>query len=185
MIATDLRGVADAVLRRAEREGSVSPDDVRQELTQAGVSDDLVRDVLALCRRALRKRDGRYHYVTSRRPARPEDRQRQVRSAVRAVIRRHKQVQRVERRGQDRIDFIQPVRLVTEDGRQMRLLSRDLSTTGLRLIGARSLLGQKVRVFLGDEPEACSVIVRVLWTCAVGDDLFENGGMFLDAGQGE
>ncbi len=70
----------------------------------------------------------------------------------------------------------------TEDRREYTLLSRDLSTTGIRLIGTRSLLGQKVRMVLtpDDQAEACVFLVRILWTCAIGDDLFENGGTFLE-----
>ena len=70
----------------------------------------------------------------------------------------------------------------TDDQREMSLLSRDLSTTGIRLIGTRSLLGQKVRVLLprSDSPEPWSFLVRILWTCTVGDNLFENGGSFLE-----
>ncbi len=182
MITANLQGLAETVVRRAESQGSVTPDEVRQELTQAGVPDEMSDEVLALCRRSLRLRQGRYHYVTAAaRKPRPDQQQRNIRKAVREVIRRHKQVQRVERRGQDRFDFIQPVRVLTEDGRELHLLSRDLSPTGIRLIGTRSLLGQKVRVALGDGLEKCSLTVRVLWTCAVGDELFENGGMFLEA----
>ena len=29
-------------------------------------------------------------------------------------------------------------------------------------------------------PEGWTFLVRILWTCAVGDELFENGGSFLD-----
>ena len=69
-----------------------------------------------------------------------------------------------------------------DGGRQFTLLSRDLSLTGIRLVGTRRLLGQKVRVSLpqGDGTEACTFVVRILWTCAIGDDLFENGGTFLE-----
>jgi len=104
-----------------------------------------------------------------------------VRRAIRGIIRRHRAAEQVERRGQDRIDFIQPVRVLMEDQRERHVLSRDLSTTGIRLIATRSLLGQKLRIILGEGDEACSLLVRVLWTCAVGDDLYENGCMFLEA----
>ena len=60
------------------------------------------------------------------------------------------------------------------------MLTRDLSPTGLRLLGSRSLLGQKVRVHLaGNGGRSCTFLVRILWSCAVGDNLFENGGSFL------
>ncbi len=103
-----------------------------------------------------------------------------MRRAVRGIIRRHRAEQQVERRSQDRVDFIQSVRVIAEDQRERHLLSRDLSTTGIRLIATRSLLGQKIRIIIGEGEEAYPLVVRVLWTCAVGDDLFENGCMFLD-----
>ena len=30
----------------------------------------------------------------------------------------------------------------------------------------------------GESP--CRLLVRILWTCAIGDDMFENGGSFLE-----
>jgi hypothetical protein len=91
---------------------------------------------------------------------------------------------RVERREQDRVDFIHPVKVVTEDGREMTLLSRDLSATGIRLIGTRRLLGQKVHVLISaGEGPPLDFLVRILWTCPVGDDLIENGGTFLSVGK--
>jgi hypothetical protein len=180
MITANLQDVAHAVVRRAQQQGSVTPEEVQQELHQAGVAEEMWEDVLELCRRSLRRRNDRYHYVPPRKPT-AQDRLRALQRVVRGLIRHHRQAQRIERRGQDRIDFIQPVRVVTADQRTLHLLSRDLSTSGIRLIGARSLLGQKVRVFLGEGSEVSSLPVRILWTCAVGDDLYENGGMFLDS----
>jgi hypothetical protein len=184
MTTANLQGIAENVLARAQRQGSVTPQEVQDELTHADVPEELWEEVLMLCRRSLRKRQGRYHYISADRRQSDQERQQQVvRRAVRAIIRRHRQARQVERRGQDRIDCIEPVRVLTDDGRERRLLSRDISTTGLRLISPRTLLGQKLRVVLGEGDEACSLVVRVLWTCAVGDDLFENGCMFLGAGE--
>ena len=101
---------------------------------------------------------------------------------MRRLIRQHKAAARIERRVEDRLDFIQSVKVRTEDGREHTLLSRDLSSTGIRLVGTVRLLGQKVRVSFaadaGSEPSHFTV--RILWTCAIGDDLFENGGSFLN-----
>jgi hypothetical protein len=72
------------------------------------------------------------------------------------------------------------VKVVTEDGQEFTLLSRDLSATGIRLVGTRRLLGQKVRVIIpGSDGAAREFLVRILWTCPVGDDLVENGGAFI------
>jgi hypothetical protein len=181
MMTINMQGIVDAVLARAQRQRSVTPEDVQDELTRAGVPEEAWEEVLALCRRSLRKRRDRYHYVSAARQVSAQERQRQaVRRAIRGIIRRHRAAEQVERRGQDRIDFIQPVRVLLDDQRERHVLSRDLSTNGIRLIATRSLLGQKMRVFLGQGDEACSLLVRVLWTCAVADDLFENGCMFLE-----
>jgi len=71
------------------------------------------------------------------------------------------------------------VRVTTEDGKSYTLLTRDLSTSGLRLIGTRRLLGQKIRIQLLTGKQPVVFTVRILWTCLIGEDLFENGGTFL------
>jgi hypothetical protein len=183
MTQAELRGVVHAVLRRAERQGYVVPRDVREELVAAGQGDDQWKDVLNLARESLHYRQGRYYYLQPVSPRLREQLSQQqiVFHTVRDLIRRQ-QAARAEcdRRQQDRIDFIHPVNVETEDQRKFRMLTRDLSPTGLRLLGNRSLLGQKVRVHItGPGSRVCSFLVRILWSCAVGDDLFENGGTFL------
>jgi hypothetical protein len=185
MISANLQGVAEQVIRRAQRQGYVVPREVREVLTEFGLSDGLWKDVLALARPALTYRRGRYYYHTpvSPRVAREQSQQVDIRQAIRHLIREHRSAAaRVERREQDRIDFIQVVQVKTEDGRSFTLLSRDLSTTGIRLVGTRRFLGQKVRVLIPDAggTGAWSFLVRILWTCPVGEDLIENGGAFLE-----
>src|SRR5579884_1163141 len=144
-----LRDVAAAVVRLARQHGFVRPRDVRAELARAGEPEGLWKETLGLARPSLCFRHGRYYYPgTVSAPARLlQDRQEHVRRAVRQMARCHrKAASRVERRGEYRIDFIQPVLVETDDGRRLTLLSRDLSASGIRLVGARSLLGQKVRV---------------------------------------
>jgi hypothetical protein len=187
MISTNLQGVAELVIRRAQRQSFVVPREVREELTRAGVPDSLWKDVLALARPSLRYRHGRYYYnaPVSARVREAESQQRGIHRAVRQLIRRHRPADAgPERREEDRLDFIQPVRVVTEDHREYTLLSRDLSATGIRLIGTRRLLGQKVRVTIpsADNTPPVTFLVRILWTCNVGDDLVENGGTFLEVG---
>jgi hypothetical protein len=59
------------------------------------------------------------------------------------------------------------------------MLGRDLSASGIRLVGASSLLGQKVRVLLlGPEGPLMAFGVRILWACPTGPGLIENGGAF-------
>jgi hypothetical protein len=183
MMQTEVRGVVDSVLRRAQRQGYVVPRDVREELTLAGLPDEQWKDILNLARESLHYRQGRYYYLQaiSSRLHEQQSQQQIVFHTVRELIRRHQAARAdSERRQQDRIDFIYPVKVQTEDNREYRVLTRDLSPTGIRLLGSRSFLGQKIRVHMAaNGARPCMFLVRVLWSCAVGDALFENGGSFL------
>ncbi|MFO0926565.1 MAG: PilZ domain-containing protein [Gemmataceae bacterium] len=182
MTVNNLQGVAEAVVRRAERQGYVVARDVREELTTAGLDDGLWKEVLALARPSLTVRRNRYYYSApvSTRVRAAQSTQRDIEEAVAGLVQAAQAArQRVERREQGRFDFIQPVRVVAEDGREWTVLTRDLSATGIRLIAARSLLGQKLRVCIRHEGRTIEFTVRILWTCPVGDDLVENGGSFL------
>jgi hypothetical protein len=185
MNVTDLQNIAEVVVRRAKRQGYVVPGDIRDELTEAGLPDNLWKDVASLARPSLTYRRGRYYFASpvSERVRQEQSQQRGIRKAIRQIIRRQRaEAQSIERREQDRIDFIEPVRVITEDGREFTLLSRDLSTSGIRLVGTRRLLGQKVRILIAgaDEQLPWCFRVQVLWTCAIGDDLVENGGTFIE-----
>lgn len=185
MNATDLQSIAEQVVRRAKRQGYVVPSDIRDELVEAGLPDNLWKDVASLARPSLTFRRGRYYFAApvSERVRQEQSQQRGIRKAIRQIIRRQRaEAQRIERREQDRLDFIEPVKVVTQDGREFTLLSRDLSTSGIRLVGTQRLLGQKVRVFITreDQPLPWCFRVQILWTCAIGDDLVENGGTFIE-----
>ncbi len=178
-----LQPIADAVTRRAQRQSFVTPRDIRSELALAGLPEALWKDVLALARTHLNYRQGRYYHTrtVSARLFQEQAQQRAIEKAVRKLIRQHRAALRQrERRGQARSDFIQPVKVRTDNGAVCNLVSRDLSTTGIRLLGTVQLLGQKVQVELPQGRDAPLVLtVRILWTCAVGDGLFENGGSFM------
>lgn len=180
MTATNLQPVADLVVLRAKDQGHVLAREVREELSRAGIDESFWKDVLALARASLSYRKGRYYYSppVSERVRAEQSQQSAIAAAVERLTQQQRERRNVERREQGRADFIHPVLVMTEDGRQFTLISRDLSATGIRLIGTRRLLGQKVRVriTLGEPVE---FIVRILWTCPVGDDLVENGGSFL------
>ncbi len=185
MMTVDLQAVAEAVVRRAERQGFVVPRDIREEVAQAGLPEANWKEVLELARPKLNYRHGRYHHLhaVSERAQQAQSQQQAVQSALRHIMALHRKISRTqERREQERIEFVHSLRVETEDNRTYHVLSRDLSTTGLRLISTRSFLGQKIRVTLprweSDGPYTFAV--RVLWTCAIGDDLFENGGAFLE-----
>jgi len=184
MADASLQDVVNAVVRRAQRAGYVVSADIRHELAQANLPESDWKQVVALAKDSLHARQGRYYHATvaSPRLQKTQDQQRLIQRALRSLIRHYRAAKRdEERRKQDRYDVMQPVKVQTEDGRQFTLLSRDLSTTGIRLVGTKRLLGQKVRVTLphGEKPP-CSLLVRILWTCAVTEDLFENGGSFLE-----
>jgi hypothetical protein len=185
MITIDLHAIAEIVVRRAQRQGFVVPREVREEIAQAGLPEEQWKNVVSLARASLSLRQGRYYYVTSVNVRqRQEEKQRHIiHQTIKKLMRHFRAVaDRVERRRQDRFDLIQPITVLTEDGREHHLLSRDLSSSGVRLIGTRRLLGQRVHVVIPD-PEggpATRFATRILWTCAVGDDLFENGGRFLE-----
>jgi len=185
MTVAELPNVASRVLDRAQQHGYVTRREIRDELRQAGQPDGCWRDVLAILRESLHYRQGRYNYVCQFDSRLEQEllQQRRIHRSVREVIRRHRaQENGHDRRRQGRIDFIKPIKVRAGDGQEHNLLSRDLSLTGIHLLGARSFLGQKIHVWLpgsDGQPPLCFV-VRILWTAMVGDGLFENGGAFLE-----
>lgn len=184
MISMNLQGVAELVIRQAQRQGYILPRQVRTVLNEAGINESLWKDVLAVARPSLTYRKGRYYYTApvSDRVRREQAQQREIQKTIREIIRRYRGAAPIERREEDRIDFVQPVKVRTENGREFTLISRDLSAAGIRLIGTHRLLGQKIRVRIPAAAGATSwdFMVRILWTCAVGEDLVENGGAFLE-----
>lgn len=161
------------------------PRDVRGELKLAGLPEDQWKDVLALAKNALHYRQGRYYHVATVSPRLHEqqEQQRRIEKAIKQLLKAHKEAGRQqERRNESRVDFVHPVKVRTDDGKEFTLLSRDLSHSGIRLVGTRQLLGNKIRLFLpqGEGEVALQFSVRILWTCALGEDLFENGGSFLE-----
>lgn len=186
----DLQPIVEAVQRRAAQQGHVTPHEVRELLAQAGHDESLWKDVLTRTQPKLRSRAGRYYPpAVSERARREQDQQQAIVRAIRRIVRQYKAAtQQDDRREQARISFIQPVKVRGEDGRETTLLSRDISATGIRLFGTRRLLGQKIRVFIPQpgssamtpNPGGWGFVVRVLWTLAIGDDLFENGGTFIE-----
>src|SRR5258708_1064528 len=117
MSVNNLQGVAEEVVRRAQRQGHVVPREVREELARGGVDESLWKDVLALARASLSYRKGRYYYTApvSERVRAEQSQQHTVRSAVQELMQQHQASRsQVERRDQGRIDFIQPVTVITE-----------------------------------------------------------------------
>lgn len=186
-----LQSVVQAVIRRARRQGSVLPREVREELARANLPDRLWKDMVQLAGPALAYRGGRYHYVPAGAPrmrARLRREQRnhlEIHKAVCGLLgqkRRSALTGRDERRAHQRIDFVRPVRLQTADGRTLHLLSRNISLSGIRLVGATPLQGKTVSLWFGGEGDRPSwgFSVRMLWSSPVGDRLIESGGIFLE-----
>src|SRR5262249_44492960 len=118
------------------------------------------------------------------------DKQQQlIHRAVRQLTRRYKAASTdVDRRMHGRTHFIRPVQATTDGGRTMKLLARDISLSGVRLLSTHSLLGQQLRVRIPleeDSPEAHSFVVRILWSAIVADGLYDNGGVFLEMAANE
>jgi hypothetical protein len=187
MLSTALQEIAECVVRRSQLQGSITARDIREELSRIGEPENLWKDVLALARPSLRYRGGRYHYTppASERLRAEQSQQQRIHDAVRELVRQHQStLNQLNRREEERVDFIQPVKVRTDDHREYTLLSRDLSPNGIRMVGTRRLLGQRVRVIIprAENGAPWTFLVRILWTCAIGDDLFENGGAFLETG---
>src|SRR5882672_3406014 len=147
MTVVEIPEIATRVLDRAQQQGYVTRREIRDELRKSGQPDTSWRDVLAVLRESLHFRQGRYTYVCQFDSRLEQEllRQRRIHRSVREVMRRHRsQENGHERRRQGRIDFIKPVKVTTSDGHEYTLLSRDLSLTGIHLIGSRSFLGQKI-----------------------------------------
>ena len=185
MILTDLQSVVKAVVRRAQQQGFVLPSEIREELSRTRISEVLWKEVVTLSGPILRFRQGRY-YFKAKFPEKLKEEKRQhraVQQSIRQIVRQYKKSHALmERRQQGRTDFVQPVKVRTEDERELTLLTRDISDTGIRLIGTSSLLGHKVQVDIPDTErnETVCFVARILWTCSIGDEMYENGGNFLE-----
>ena len=195
MSRTDLVGVVQRVLGRVQHQGSVVPRDIRKELAEAGLSEKLWKDVLESIRPSIQYREGRYHYVPTvpvriqARMRTRENQQRQVHRAVRQLTRRYKTGSTdVERREHGRTHFIRAVRASTKNGRELTLLTRDLSLSGIRLLSGQSLLGQQLHVHIPHDEgssESHCFLVRILWSAVVADGIYDNGGVFMDLVESE
>ncbi len=195
MAATELQAVASAVLRLAQQRGHIVPRDIRTELGRAGLDESRWKEVVELLRESLHYRQGRYHALhpagSPRLEQAQQDRQR-VQDAVEDVLRGQRSAadpsegRQDERRQDQRQRFARPVRIETEDGETLTVMSQDLSPSGIRFIANRSLLGRKVHVCLPQAGGVEEVILaaRILWTTFVAEGLFENGASFLETIKG-
>jgi hypothetical protein len=186
MSLTELQGIADRVVDRARVQGFVVPREIRATLAEAGWPESQWKEVLALAHAFLHFRQGRYYYVSvvNAQPRQDQLHQRDIQQAVRQIIREYKvKTTEGERRLHGRIPFVQPTEILTSEHREIQLLSRDISPTGIRLVGTRSLQGQKVRVLIPRQDDSDGhwcFLVQILWSSQIGDNLVEHGGIFLE-----
>jgi hypothetical protein len=182
MLRTDMQRIVTNVCRRARLQGFILPEQVREELAAAGRPESWWQEVVTLAGDMLSNHDGCYYYTaTGASSRREQQRQRRLKRAVRQLLRGYQSVARRERRGQDRMKSVHTALVETEDGHTLTLLGCDVSLSGVRLIGPKSLLGQKLRVTLRTEDggEARCFSVQVVWSTVVAEGLCENGGAFL------
>lgn len=180
-----------AVLRSAQRQEFIVPRQVRDELRRAELPEHCWKEVIQQAGSALTCRHSRYYFVPSgptRMRARARHDQRQleaIQQAVRSLIRKERRKDRShdERRVHKRIDFARPILIQTEDGRLLHGMSREISLSGIRLVGTARLLGQKLRVWI-PYPEVkgqtYGFVVRILWSAEIASQLYENGGVLLE-----
>src|SRR5271166_2491607 len=121
MLATSVQLIADQVTRRAQRQGFIMPHEIREEVARAGLDEKLWKEVVKLARPSLSYKHGRYYYQApvSDRVRHEQSRQRDIHRAVRQLLKQYKSLaSQIERRVQERVDFIQRVKVQTEDGHE-------------------------------------------------------------------
>lgn len=188
---TGLEKVVRAVLCSAQRQEFIVPRQIRDELRRAGLPEHCWKEVIHLAGPSLSCRHSRYYFVPSgptrmRVRARHDQRQLQtIQQAVRSLIRKQRQKDRIhdERRQHKRIDFARLVLIQTEDGRLLHGMSREISLSGIRLVGSVGLLGQKLRVWIPFpevKNQTFGFLVRILWSAEIASQLYENGGLLLE-----
>lgn len=186
-----LQDISKKIVALAQSQEFVVPREIREHLAEAGLDEEQWQEVVSLAGAALRYRSGRYYYQDGRgRRQQDQEQQKSIEEAVHQLVAEYQEAEnKVERREKNRIPFVQPVIVRTEDGGSLRLLTRDLSSNGTRLVGTYRLLGQKVEVVIHkpvvpgqalSEEGGWIFLVRILWTCEIGDGLYENGGSFLE-----
>lgn len=185
----DLQPVTKAVLRRAEGQGFVLPKEIKEELTQAGLAETDWEAVVAQAGASLRFEKGRYYFVrsASKMLARLHADQKQsqeIQKAVQGLIAQREAdlAINVERRAHRRMEFFNAVEAQKEKGGKLKLISREISISGIRLLAAEPLAGQKIKLWIPlaeTSEERWCFQVQILWSAPIADNLHESGGIFL------
>lgn len=183
-MSSDLQMVASAVLRRAQQQGYVVPREIRQELQLAEQSAGRWKEIVELLRESLHYRQGRYYLLSAPRSRlqQQQNMQQAIQDALAELLAQQPDSVPAahERRQEVRVPFPQPLQMRADD-QEVTVLGRDLSPSGIRFVSGRSWLGRKVQLTLPrPQGEPVVLLVRILWTTATADGLFENGGTFLE-----
>ncbi len=187
MNSPTLQAVAKSILQKAQNQEYVLKREIRKELEEAGLPPELWKEVVKLIHSSLQYRHGRF-YFKSPPPSRLQqehEKLQKIRETLQEFLALHREKEEhQERRGEERVSFIRPIKVQTEDQHELNVLSQDISVSGIRLISNRSLLGRKIRLFFPSGEEAGSppvvFVTRILWSSAIADGLYENGGLFLE-----
>jgi len=186
MNPAEVHWVSEAVLRRAQRQGSVMEGEIREEIAKAGLPQADWHAVLSLLGPALVPEQGWYRYA----PPAVEATRHDLALAHCELLAKYAWAvgpQGIPKPASRLGPY--PVRVRTTVGRELPvLLLLDPSLSWVRLVVARTLVGSKVRILV-PRPGSGAVMawdVRVLWAMRLADDLFENGAAFLcESGQSE
>src|SRR5260370_13231622 len=118
----DMRRIVTTVCQRASRQGFVVPQEIRDELAGAGMSEARWTEVVSLAGYMLTQRDGRFYFsAVAAANQREQRRQQRLNLAVRKLIRGYQSTARQERRRRGRVAFVQPVLVQIEDCRSFTL----------------------------------------------------------------
>lgn len=182
----DLQSVANVILSRAKRQGYILPREIRMELKEAGHSITLWKQVVGLIRPSVKYRHGRYYFDSPgfSRLQLEQKQLRMVKETLDWLIGSQQEAEEPEdRRKEERAAFVRHVRVLTEDEQELTVVSQDLSSSGIRLVTDRSLLGRKIHLSLprpNDKESPIVIAARILWSFAIADGLYKNGGAFLE-----
>ena len=181
LIRSELQTIANALVRRAQRQGFIVPSEVKQELSDAGHEESRWKEAIELVRDSLHYKQGRYYHLSAEMLQQANTGPQQV---IQAILSQPQSSLYENRRQEERRSVSLTIPVYDEsDGQSFTVFSRDLSSTGIRLLANRSLLGRKLRLSLplpDTESEPICVSVRILWTSVVADGIYENGGTFPD-----
>jgi hypothetical protein len=186
MTSPDLKVIACAVVNRIRVRGYILPREIRTELREAGQPTKLWKQVVGLIHPPLEYCGGRYYALPAviSRLKREESQLGIIQEMVQQlVLRKQYDSAAEERRREDRHRFLQTVKVQDEKGGDRTVLLEDLSPSGVRFMSSRNYLGHRLSIALSAQGAAnvsVILVMRIVWSCAVADGLYQHGGCFLE-----